>query len=185
MGGEGGEERVGELGHEHVHVEERVHLHGDGRLAALSTPPPARPPRRRRHLLVLAKGDTERVWKDLAKQRKLLLRPLQCSKCTSTGSQCTAKITMQTNTGCKYTRPCTRIAYVHSRTHAQRKVRKYTRPCTRIRTLTKTHTHAHRAKCIHTHNRKGTRVVTLASFNYTRLDAVYQTDLKTSDRIND
>lgn len=73
MGGQRGEERVGELGHQHVHVNEGVHLHGHGRVVALAAE--AAPVAG--HLLVLTMGHTEAFCESVPKQGILLLRPLR------------------------------------------------------------------------------------------------------------
>lgn len=67
------EERVGELGHEHVHVEDGVHLHWRGRVPAPAGAAAAAP----RRLVVLVEGHTEDVGMHFAKKRELLLCPLR------------------------------------------------------------------------------------------------------------
>lgn len=66
------EERVWELGHEHIHVEDGVHLHWGGRVAA-----PARAAAgESRCLVLLVEGHTEDVGMHFAKKWELLLCPL-------------------------------------------------------------------------------------------------------------
>lgn len=70
--GQRGEERVGELGHEHIHVEDGIHLHGRGRVAA----PAVGAAGARRRLVILVQGYTKDVGMHFAKKRELLLGPL-------------------------------------------------------------------------------------------------------------
>lgn len=66
VGGQRGEERVRELRHQHVHVEERIHLHG---CRCVTTVLAGDAPRRRRHLFILTMGgDTEHVRREFPKQ---------------------------------------------------------------------------------------------------------------------